>query len=268
MGADDSRCGAMGACGGSKDQKQAKSPRNESDPSAAGGGSQEHKPEPKMCSVMSEKLALGVMTNFNDAEIEALKKRFDEVAKLVEDNGVITKDEFQQALCQVTKTKEQDSPMIFKLLFDNFDTGNTGNINFQDFVTGLSVFSKGASVDEKIKFSFKLFDLKGDDRITKQEIFQVVEGSCSAKRLSLTEDQIRQLVDKTLKAVQGSEDGLTFEQYEALCKASPDTMLTMFTLEGIDLEPKVPYAGQDIQTRRRANSTNSTAPNSPANSPK
>merc|ERR1711865_900718 len=72
----------MGACGGSKDQKQAKSPRNESDPSAAGGGSQEHKPEPKMCSVKSEKLALGVMTNFNDAEIEALKKRFDEVATL------------------------------------------------------------------------------------------------------------------------------------------------------------------------------------------
>lgn len=44
---------------------------------------------------------------------------------------------------------------------------------FQDFVTGLSILSRG-STDEKLRWTFSLYDINGDGCITREEMTDIV----------------------------------------------------------------------------------------------
>jgi len=44
---------------------------------------------------------------------------------------------------------------------------------FQDFVTGLSILSRG-SIDEKLRWTFSLYDINGDGCITREEMTDIV----------------------------------------------------------------------------------------------
>lgn len=54
---------------------------------------------------------------------------------------------------------------------------NTAKTNFipmlQDFVTGLSILSRG-SIDEKLRWTFSLYDINGDGCITREEMTDIV----------------------------------------------------------------------------------------------
>lgn len=43
----------------------------------------------------------------------------------------------------------------------------------QDFVTGLSILSRG-SIDEKLRWTFSLYDINGDGCITRDEMTDIV----------------------------------------------------------------------------------------------
>ena len=58
-------------------------------------------------------------------------------------------------------------------LFDKFDHQNRGAINYEEFLTGLSVCTK-ASEEDKYHFLFSLYDLKGDGAIDKAELKTMV----------------------------------------------------------------------------------------------
>lgn len=44
---------------------------------------------------------------------------------------------------------------------------------FQDFVTGLSILARG-SIDEKLRWTFSLYDINGDGCITREEMTDIV----------------------------------------------------------------------------------------------
>jgi Ca2+-binding EF-hand superfamily protein len=44
---------------------------------------------------------------------------------------------------------------------------------FQDFVQGLSILSRG-SLDEKLRWTFSLYDINGDGCITREEMTDIV----------------------------------------------------------------------------------------------
>lgn len=54
---------------------------------------------------------------------------------------------------------------------------NIEKMNFismlQDFVTGLSILSRG-SIDEKLRWTFSLYDINGDGCITREEMTDIV----------------------------------------------------------------------------------------------
>ena len=58
-------------------------------------------------------------------------------------------------------------------LFDTFDKKQQGYIDYEEFVTGLSVCTKG-SEDERLRFLFSLYDLRGDGHIDKSELKTMV----------------------------------------------------------------------------------------------
>ena len=54
-------------------------------------------------------------------------------------------------------------------LFEKFDRYKTACIDFEEFMTGLSIWTKGTE-DEKIRFLFSLYDLKRNGQIEKSEL--------------------------------------------------------------------------------------------------
>lgn len=58
-------------------------------------------------------------------------------------------------------------------LFDNFDKKQQGFIDYEAFITGLSVCTKG-SEEDRLRFLFSLFDLRGDGFIDKSELKTMV----------------------------------------------------------------------------------------------
>ncbi|KAI8621400.1 putative neuronal calcium sensor NCS-1 [Chytriomyces sp. MP71] len=66
-----------------------------------------------------------------------------------------------------------DSSAYSDHVFDLFDVDKNGTIDFNEFMTAISVTSKGTS-EEKLQWAFKLYDLDGDGYVTQAELQRVV----------------------------------------------------------------------------------------------
>ncbi|KAK3094608.1 hypothetical protein FSP39_003993 [Pinctada imbricata] len=69
--------------------------------------------------------------------------------------------------------KKKDSHAYAHFVFNTFDQDRNGCINFEDFVMGLSVLSRG-TLQERLQWAFTLYDINGDGLITKDEMLDIV----------------------------------------------------------------------------------------------
>ena len=56
-----------------------------------------------------------------------------------------------------------------------FDEDGGGDVDFQEFVTGLSAFSSKGNKEEKLRFAFKVYDIDRDGYISNGELFIVLK---------------------------------------------------------------------------------------------
>ena len=77
---------------------------------------------------------------------------------------------------------------MFMFIFsaEMFDDDNSGEVDFQEFLSGLSLIIRG-DTQAKLKFAFRIYDNDNDGFISNGELYQVVH-SCINITPRLTKD--------------------------------------------------------------------------------
>lgn len=105
-----------------------------------------------------------------------------------------------------------------------FDEDGGGDVDFQEFVTGLSAFSSKGNKQEKLRFAFKVYDIDRDGYISNGELFIVLKMMVGN---NLKDIQLQQIVDKTIMEADKDQDGrISFEEFTDMVE-STDVNLSM-----------------------------------------
>jgi serine/threonine-protein phosphatase 2B regulatory subunit len=154
-------------------------------------------------------------TNFDREEVDRLRKRF---MKLDKDNsGTIERDEFL-SLPQISS-----NPLATRMIAI-FDEDGGGDVDFQEFVSGLSAFSSKGNKEQKLQFAFKVYDIDRDGYISNGELFIVLKMMVGS---NLKDQQLQQIVDKTIMEADLDGDGrISFEEFAKMVE-STDVNLSM-----------------------------------------
>eukprot|EP00051_Salpingoeca_urceolata_P026541 m.477678 g.477678 ORF g.477678 m.477678 type:complete len:176 (-) comp20919_c0_seq1:67-594(-) len=145
---------------------------------------------------------LETTTNFSEDEIRRLAKRF---RKLDSDaSGKLSVEEFMQL------PELQQNPLVERVIAI-FDEDGDGEIDFEEFIKGISLFSVRGDKTKKLEFAFKIYDIDKDGFITNAELFQVLKLMVGS---NLKDVQLQQIVDKTIIYADKDGDGkVSFQEF-------------------------------------------------------
>ncbi|KAH8888763.1 calcineurin, beta subunit [Thozetella sp. PMI_491] len=152
-------------------------------------------------------------SNFNREEVDRLRKRF---MKLDKDNsGTIERDEFL-SLPQISS-----NPLATRMIAI-FDEDGGGDVDFQEFVGGLSAFSSKGNKEQKLRFAFQVYDIDRDGYISNGELFIVLKMMVGS---NLKDQQLQQIVDKTIMEADLDKDGkISFEEFTKMVENTDVSM--------------------------------------------
>lgn len=128
-----------------------------------------------------------------------------------------------------------------------FDEDGGGDVDFQEFVSGLSAFSSKGNKEQKLQFAFKVYDIDRDGYISNGELFIVLKMMVGS---NLKDQQLQQIVDKTIMEADLDKDGkISFEEFTKMVENTDVSMSmtlgewTIFTLLALSTEPNGSMAG-------------------------
>ncbi|CAN1138727.1 Calcineurin B-like protein 7 [Linum perenne] len=163
-------------------------------------------------------------TPFTINEIEALYNLFQKLSSSALNDNLIHKEEFLFALVRSRKTSNLFAERVFTL----FDIKHNGVIEFDEFVRSLSIFHPRASIADKISFAFRFYDLRDTGYIERDELKEMVLAILSESHLTLSEDIIESMVDKTLAEADLNGDGkIDKQEWKELVVKHPSLIKNM-----------------------------------------
>jgi serine/threonine-protein phosphatase 2B regulatory subunit len=132
-----------------------------------------------------------------------------------DNSGTVDRDEFL-SLPQVSS-----NPLATRMIAI-FDEDGGGDVDFQEFVSGLSAFSSKGNKEEKLRFAFKVYDIDRDGYISNGELFIVLKMMVGS---NLKDQQLQQIVDKTIMEADQDRDGkISFEEFTKMVENTDVSM--------------------------------------------
>jgi len=171
-------------------------------------------------------------TGFTSSQIERLWSRFTSLDK--QQKGFLTREDFlripELAINPLgdrivhaffrDSAKKNDSSDSFANDESSAD-GIGERVNFPDFVRVLAHFrplkknvekNKLNGREEKLRFAFRMYDLDGDDRISKEELLAVLTMMVGA---NICEEQLVSIAERTIMEADADKDNLiSFDEFK------------------------------------------------------
>lgn len=149
-----------------------------------------------------QSLPYDLVSQFEADEIKRLSKSFKKLD--LNQNGSLSVEEFMSI------PELQQNPLVRRVI-DILDTDRNGEVDFQEFIQGVSQFSVKGEKEHKLKFAFHIYDIDKDGFISNGELFQVLKTMVGN---NLTDKQLQEIVDKTILYADKDGDGkISYEEF-------------------------------------------------------
>ncbi|GAB6024918.1 hypothetical protein CHUAL_010023 [Chamberlinius hualienensis] len=141
--------------------------------------------------------ALCRSTNFNRQELQLMYRGFKQICP----SGIVTEDVLRD---------------IYSKFFPH-----GGEITFEDFAVGLSILLRG-SLEEKLRWTFNLYDINRDGHITKEEMLTIVTSIYGLLGKSIEpqvdDNTAKNHVERVFQKLDINQDGVvTLEEFLEFC---------------------------------------------------
>lgn len=155
-------------------------------------------------------------THFSVEEVHALHHHFMRLASSEIDDRLIDANEFRQAL-------GLGKGMFMERMFQLFDENGDGNINFTEFICGLSILSTRGTQEEKTVLSFRMFSSTKDSKgIDRSSLRAMLEATMADSGVGVTSDMVGGIVDATFEECDlDKNDMIDLEEYRNMVAANP-----------------------------------------------
>lgn len=160
--------------------------------------------------------AMARVCHFTRDELLQLQTEFNKLSKKSHDHThTIDRAGFEKAL-QLVKVRESDQEILGRL-FTLFDHSGDGLINFKEFIVGTSAIVRG-TLEEKLQFSFYLFDVDNSGLISPTEMKSVLIAMNNTVSYfgddKLSDEKIDSMVKEVFEMHDVNHDGeLNFVEY-------------------------------------------------------
>ncbi|XP_046658324.1 Kv channel-interacting protein 1 isoform X4 [Homalodisca vitripennis] len=170
--------------------------------------------------------ALSRATRFTEPELKRIYRGF----KAECPTGVVKEDTFKGIYSQFFP-KGANTSQYAHYVFNSLDQDRSGLLSFEDFVHGLSILSRG-SLDEKLRWTFSLYDINGDGRITREEMTDIVTAIYDLMgkfvEPSVEESTVAAKVDRIFQKMDRNRDGVvTLEEFLESCTSDEEISRSM-----------------------------------------
>lgn len=175
--------------------------------------------KPKTKYTKSDIENLAKLTHFSPAQVQFLYDRFKSLSNSESKDNKISLSEFQKAL-------DLPNTEFTNRIFSAFDSDNSNQIEFDEFIIGLSAMAPSATIEEKARFCFNVYDIDGNHTIDKSELKQILSYSLkSNSQISISDDQLNKIVDNTFSKVDENNDGsISLPEFTQAAKVNPSIL--------------------------------------------
>jgi len=159
--------------------------------------------------------AIQTETGFTPNQIERLYSRFSSLDK--QSKGYLNREDFLR-IPELAINPLGDR--IVHAFFHESKNGDDDKVDFKDFVRVLAHFrpikkniekNKLNTRMEKLHFAFRMYDLDGDDKISKEELLAVLTMMVGA---NISAEQLISIAERTiLEADEDKDDLISFEEF-------------------------------------------------------